>query len=137
MTDSEPVFVIFDSLPRPKHPKGAGFIFNISHLATANYLNNLLAIDHQLLAESGEGWQAGLLGNLSVELFVSRAAAHLLDMTQGSMSLGIQQMHNDTKALKVLDLSLLYRHVLSFLTTGKNESHFEYTSHTHPKGPFW
>ena len=128
MTDSEPVFVIFDSHPRPKHPRGAGFIFNISHGATANYLSQLLAVDRRLLADRDTRWQAQLLGNFSADIFVPHAVPDSSHMPQviletsmallalksqvaelkahnSSISSENQHLKNDNMVLKVLALS--------------------------------
>ena len=131
MTNSEPVFVIFDSHPRPKHPSGAGFIFNISHGATASYLSKLLAVDRQLLADRDTRWQAQLLASFSADIFVPRAVVDPSDMPKtimetslsllalksqvaelkeqnGSITSLIQQLQKDNRNLKVLDLARRY-----------------------------
>ena len=73
-TATKPVYVIFDSHPRPLHPNGAGFIFNTSIDATATYLNNLLAVDARLLADSNMQWETQLLANFSGHIFVSNGS---------------------------------------------------------------
>ncbi|KAG6886065.1 hypothetical protein C0993_004055 [Termitomyces sp. T159_Od127] len=44
-TSFDDVFLVFDSHVRPNHPNGAGFIFNPSIDATANYLSRLFWVD--------------------------------------------------------------------------------------------
>lgn len=44
-TSKGDVFLVFDSHVRPNHPNGAGFIFNSSIDATANYLSRLFWVD--------------------------------------------------------------------------------------------
>ncbi|KAJ6511934.1 hypothetical protein C8R47DRAFT_963668 [Mycena vitilis] len=65
------VFIIFDSHPRTSHPTGAGLVLNTSLDATASHLNNLLAVDSRLLADSSLQWQTQLLANFSGHFFVA------------------------------------------------------------------
>jgi hypothetical protein len=67
-----PVFVIFDSHPRPAYPSGAGFVCNTSLDATARQLEKLLAVDNKLLADSAMQWQTQLLAHYSAHIFVSK-----------------------------------------------------------------
>ncbi|KAI0326656.1 hypothetical protein GY45DRAFT_1328612 [Cubamyces sp. BRFM 1775] len=70
-----PLFVIFDSHPRPnKHPDGAAFIFHHSPTSVARYLAELLRYDESLLREQGLQWQAQLLTQCSGDIFVASDA---------------------------------------------------------------
>ncbi|KAJ7491894.1 hypothetical protein FB451DRAFT_1165111 [Mycena latifolia] len=69
--DKQNVFIIFDSHPRTAHA-GAGLIVNTSLDATASHLDNLLAIDAGLLADSSLQWQTQLLANFSGHFFVPK-----------------------------------------------------------------
>ncbi|KAI0663238.1 hypothetical protein C8Q70DRAFT_501360 [Cubamyces menziesii] len=70
-----PLFVIFDSHPRPnKHPDGAAFIFHHSSTSVARYLAELLKYDESLLREQGLQWQAQLLTQCSGDIFVASDA---------------------------------------------------------------
>ena len=73
ISDGVDVFMIFDSHPRPDHPRGPGFTFNTSIDATANYLDNLLAIDQSILSDHSLQWQTQLLANFSGLLFVAKS----------------------------------------------------------------
>ncbi|CDO71361.1 hypothetical protein BN946_scf184908.g119 [Trametes cinnabarina] len=69
---SSPLFVIFDSHPRPdKHPQGAAFIFHRSITSTTQYLSELLRYDADLLRELGVQWEAQLLSQCSGDFFVA------------------------------------------------------------------
>ncbi|TDL23182.1 hypothetical protein BD410DRAFT_721585 [Rickenella mellea] len=66
------VYVIFDSHPRPKHPDGGAFIFNVSVKGTAQHLAELFHFDERLLhPSSGVQWQVQLLANVSGHYFES------------------------------------------------------------------
>jgi hypothetical protein len=69
------VFCIFDSHPRHAHPRGAGLIVNTSIDAIASHLDNILAFDAGLLADSSLQWQTQLLANFSGHFFVPKALA--------------------------------------------------------------
>jgi FtsZ-binding cell division protein ZapB len=75
-----PIFVIFDSHPRDKHPDGAGFIFNSSIDATALYLHELLRFDANLVGDTSLQWQAQLLANFSAHAYVSQPGLTPEDM---------------------------------------------------------
>lgn len=64
--------MVFDSHPRREHPDGAGFIFSTSIDATAEYLDNLLAIDKKILSDPSLQWQSQLLANFSGLSFVAK-----------------------------------------------------------------
>lgn len=70
--DNLDVFMVFDSHSRRDHPNGAGFIFSTSIDVTAQYLDNLLAIDEKLLSDPSLQWQTQLLANFSGLLFVAK-----------------------------------------------------------------
>ncbi|KAI0353495.1 hypothetical protein OH77DRAFT_1427184 [Trametes cingulata] len=70
-----PLFVIFDSHPRPdKHPDGAAFILYNSMRSTARYLADLLQYDERLLRDSEVQWQTQLLAHCSGDVFVASDA---------------------------------------------------------------
>ncbi|KAJ7781843.1 hypothetical protein DFH07DRAFT_389576 [Mycena maculata] len=69
------VFIIFDSHPRPEHAYGSGLILNTSLDATASHLDNILAVDDRLLADSSLQWQTQLLAHFSGHYFVSKGCA--------------------------------------------------------------
>jgi hypothetical protein len=89
MTETKPIFVIFDSHPRPKHPNGAGFIFNISTEATAVHLHKLLAVDRNLLIDRDMQWQAELLGSFAADLFLPRESPNASDDSQVILDLSM------------------------------------------------
>jgi regulator of replication initiation timing len=62
---------VFDSHPRKIHPDGAGFIFDISADAIADYLHDLFKFDERLLQDESLQWQAQLLANFSAHIFTS------------------------------------------------------------------
>ncbi|KAH9912630.1 uncharacterized protein BXZ73DRAFT_56145, partial [Epithele typhae] len=73
---SGPLFVIFDSHPRPRHhPDGAAFIFENSADGAAEYLAELLHYDEHLLADSNLQWQAQLLSHCSGDFFLAPEAS--------------------------------------------------------------
>lgn len=74
------IFVIFDSHPRPLHPKGAGTIMNSSLRATADRLSTIFEVDEELLRQPDLGWQSELIGSFSGHVFVAR------DMPEGTPS---------------------------------------------------
>ncbi|KAG6880056.1 hypothetical protein C0992_006868 [Termitomyces sp. T32_za158] len=57
------VFLVFDSHTRPNHPNGAGFIFNSSIEATADYLSRLFWIDEPspIAEDDSYGFQMDLI----------------------------------------------------------------------------
>ncbi|KAI0368110.1 hypothetical protein BV20DRAFT_1085402, partial [Pilatotrama ljubarskyi] len=72
---ASPLFVIFDSHPRPdKHPDGAAFIFYNSMRSTARYLADLLQYDERLLRDTEVQWQAQLLAHCSGDIFIAADA---------------------------------------------------------------
>ncbi|KAJ7931751.1 hypothetical protein B0H13DRAFT_832461 [Mycena leptocephala] len=71
-TGKQTVFIIFDSHPRTMYPTGAGLVVNTSLDATASHLDNLLAVDDHLLADSSLQWQTQLLANFSGHFFVAK-----------------------------------------------------------------
>jgi regulator of replication initiation timing len=83
LISNTPVFIIFDSHPRPAYPNGAGFVFNTSLDATARHLERLLAVDSRLLADTTMQWQAQLLAQYSGHIFVSNnVKKNFSDMVQ-------------------------------------------------------
>jgi hypothetical protein len=66
------VFVVFDSHPRESHPQGAAFIINASIDATANYLDDLLKFDMQIIEDKSLQWQAQLLANFSAHIYTPK-----------------------------------------------------------------
>ena len=68
-----PVFVIFDSHPRPSHPQGAGLSFSTSIENTARTLSDILpTMDESMFDSPDFQWQAQLLSNCSAHVFVAR-----------------------------------------------------------------
>lgn len=66
-------FVLFDSHPRPQHPRGAAFIVTTSIDLMASEILDLLALDSNLLTDTSLQWQAQLLANFSAHFFKSRS----------------------------------------------------------------
>ncbi|KAF9231336.1 hypothetical protein BU15DRAFT_90942 [Melanogaster broomeanus] len=60
-TPDRPIFVVFDSHPRPSHPEEL----------TALLLSDILPVDENLLASPELQWQAQLLANCSGHIFVA------------------------------------------------------------------
>ena len=81
------VFMIFDSHPRQDHPDGAGFIFNTSIDATAEYLDNLLAIDKKILSDPSLLWQTQLLASFSGLLFVAKTTRFDFDAIEAERAM--------------------------------------------------
>ncbi|EGO18967.1 hypothetical protein SERLADRAFT_443513 [Serpula lacrymans var. lacrymans S7.9] len=70
-TSVKDLFLIFDSHPRPAHPKGAGLTFNASLSSAAAKLADILPFDNRLLEHGELHWQAQLLANCSGHIFVA------------------------------------------------------------------
>ena len=62
------IYAIFDSHPRPRHPRSAAFIMGTSLDKAAQYLGQLLKVD-QGIFDGNLQWQAQLLGNVSGHIF--------------------------------------------------------------------
>lgn len=104
------MFVVFDSHPRPSHPKGAGFTCTTSLDDAAGYLAKLLTVDKHVLADVGMQWQLQLLSNFSGHIFVATAARDTLSqLTQTVMdsSLEILALQAQVEDLKHRNTSLL------------------------------
>ncbi|KAF8446345.1 hypothetical protein L210DRAFT_3529691 [Boletus edulis BED1] len=72
-TLDDPLFVIFDSHPRPSHPDGAGLSFSASIESTARTLSDILpALDEGIFDSPDFQWQAQLLSNCSAHVYVGR-----------------------------------------------------------------
>ena len=72
-TSNDPVFVIFDSHPRPSHPQGAGLSFSTSIENTARALSDILPTMDETLFDSADlQWQAQLLANCSAHVYTGR-----------------------------------------------------------------
>ena len=72
-TLDNPLFVVFDSHPRPSHPHGAGLSFSTSIENTARTLSDILPpIDESIFDSSDFQWQAQLLANCSAHVHVAR-----------------------------------------------------------------
>jgi FtsZ-binding cell division protein ZapB len=101
-TSKEPIFIIFDSHPRPKHPDGAAMIFYASLEAAATYLSDLLAVDENLLSDSHMQWQTQLLANFCAHIFVPRGVTTHSDLTQAVLrsSLAILTLQDELSELK-------------------------------------
>ncbi|KAH9894465.1 hypothetical protein C8Q73DRAFT_695663 [Cubamyces lactineus] len=107
-----PLFVIFDSHPRPnKHPDGAAFIFYHSSTSVARYLAELLKYDEGLLREQGLQWQAQLLTQCSGDIFVASDAVSsdkkwaevALDASLQVVSLRAQVRERETQTQELTD----------------------------------
>ncbi|KAF9064890.1 hypothetical protein BDP27DRAFT_1229708 [Rhodocollybia butyracea] len=72
-TGSRSLFVIFDSHPRPSHPRGAGWLFSRSAQFTARHLYTILAVDSQIFDDPNMQWQAQLLNHFSATIVVPLA----------------------------------------------------------------
>lgn len=69
-TYEDPLFVVFDSHPRPSHPHGAGLSFSTSIENTARTLSDSLpTMDFN---PSDFQWQAQLLSNCSAHVYVAK-----------------------------------------------------------------
>ncbi|KAG9314710.1 hypothetical protein JVU11DRAFT_5519 [Chiua virens] len=74
ITLDKPVFVIFDSHPRPSHPHGAGLSFSTSVENTAHTLSDILpTIDESMFDSDDFQWQAQLLANCSAHVYVAES----------------------------------------------------------------
>lgn len=72
-TLDDPVFVVFDSHPRPSYPHGAGLSFSTSIESTARTLSVALpTMDENIFDSSDLQWQAQLLANCSAHMYVAR-----------------------------------------------------------------
>ena len=72
-TLDNPLFVVFDSHPRPSHPHGAGLSFSTSIESTARTLSDILPpMDESIFDSSDFQWQAQLLANCSAHVYVGR-----------------------------------------------------------------
>jgi len=72
-TPDNPLFVIFDSHPRPSHPLGAGLSFSTSIGNTARTLSNILpTVDESIFGSSDFQWEAQLLSNCSAHVYVAK-----------------------------------------------------------------
>ncbi|KAI9572593.1 hypothetical protein HD554DRAFT_2061352 [Boletus coccyginus] len=72
-TSDNPLFVIFDSHPRPSHPRGAGLSFSTSIENTARTLSDILpTMDESIFGSSDFQWQAQLLSNCSAHVYVAK-----------------------------------------------------------------
>ena len=105
------VFMIFDSHPRRDHPDGAGFIFSTSIDATAEYLDDLLAIDKKILSDRSLQWQTQLLANFSGLLFVAKINRFDIDAIEAERamvesSLTILALQADLAELKSQNATL-------------------------------
>ncbi|KAF7356381.1 RING-type domain-containing protein [Mycena venus] len=110
-TGRQNVFIIFDSHPRTEYPDGAGLIVNTSLDATASHLDNLLAVDSRLLADSSLQWQTQLLANFSGHFFVAKEGApnSVEELTEAVLesSLGALGLQAEVSDLKFQNSSLL------------------------------
>ncbi|KAF9651535.1 hypothetical protein BDM02DRAFT_3154328 [Thelephora ganbajun] len=109
--DSADVFMVFDSHSRPDHPDGAGFIFSTSIDVTAQYLDNLLAIDESILSDHSLQWQTQLLANFSALLFAARTTRFDSNATEAERamiesSLTILALQAEVAELKLRNAAL-------------------------------
>lgn len=73
VTASRPIYMVFDSHPRPNHPDGAAIIFPGNARGTARYLAKLFPFDENLTSDPTLQWQAALLGSYSGHIFTARS----------------------------------------------------------------
>lgn len=72
-TLDNPLYVVFDSHPRPSHPDGAGLSFSTSIESTARTLSNILpTMDESIFDSDDFQWQAQLLSNCSAHVYVAK-----------------------------------------------------------------
>ncbi|KAG8220154.1 hypothetical protein J3R82DRAFT_1181 [Butyriboletus roseoflavus] len=89
-TPANPLFVVFDSHPRPSHPHGAGLSFSTSIENTARTLSDILpTMDESLFDPSDFQWQAQLLANCSADIYVAnhRRKDHEEAVVQSSLAI--------------------------------------------------
>ncbi|TFK66840.1 hypothetical protein BDN72DRAFT_127511 [Pluteus cervinus] len=104
-TSKSDVYLIFDSHPRPLHPRGAGFVFNTSAAETAKRLASILAFDSTLVEDPSMQWQAQLLGNCSSHIFTpSSVATSSEDVTQDLLELSMTSLLTKGQATEIREL---------------------------------
>jgi hypothetical protein len=108
--ETNDIFIVFDSHPRPSHPLGSGFVLNSSAEATAAYLDELLSFDSSILSDPSLRWQAELLGHFSSHILLSKS--RICDYPEIDDIL----MDASTKVLKLMvELAELKRQELSIV----------------------
>jgi len=130
------LYLIFDSHPRPKHPKGAGFTFASSIDDTAKNLANLLSVDKSIYAESGMQWQAQLLASFSGHVFLATPKPDTVEeLTQTVLdsSLKILALRAESEDLKHQNASLAdeNRRLRETIERSKQKSSSEWKSPGH------
>jgi len=106
--ETNDVFIVFDSHPRPSHPLGSGFVLNSSAEATAAYLDELLSFDSSILSDPSLRWQAELLGHFSSHILLPKS--RICDYPEIDAIL----MDASTKVLRLMvELAQLKRQELS------------------------
>jgi hypothetical protein len=110
VVETNDVFIVFDSHPRPSHPSGSGFVLNSSAEATAAYLDGLLSFDSSILSDPSLRWQAELLGHFSSHILLPKS--RICDYPEIDAIL----MDASTKVLRlVVELAELKRQELSLV----------------------
>lgn len=100
-TPDNPLFVIFDSHPRPSHPRGAGLSFSTSIENTARTLSDILpSMDEGIFDSSDFQWQAQLLANCSAHIYVTRHQRNDYEKAVVQSSLAILSLRAQISELK-------------------------------------
>ena len=108
--ETNDVFVVFDSHPRPSHPSGSGFVLNSSAEATAAYLDGLLSFDSSILSDPSLRWQAELLGQFSSHILLPKSRIcdyPELDAILMDASIKVLRLMVELAELKRQELSLV------------------------------
>ena len=104
------IFILFDSHPRPSHPKGSGFTLNSTIEATAACLDDILSIDSGILSDPSLFWQAQTLGHFSAHILVPRTdVGHSSEIDEILMEATTKmlEMMAELSALKIQELDLI------------------------------
>ncbi|KAF7308998.1 RING-type domain-containing protein [Mycena kentingensis (nom. inval.)] len=126
--DSTDMFVIFDSHPRPTHPNGAGFVVNSSIHATASHLDNLLAVDARLVADTSLQWQTQLLANFSGHFFIPKSSPvnTLEGMTQAVLESSLVALRLQAQVAELQSLNTALMRERTVLETDAQELREKY-----------
>lgn len=104
-TPDNPLFVVFDSHPRPSHPHGAGLSFSTSIEHTARTLNDILPTMDESIFDSSE-WQAQLLANCSAHVYVAKHQRNDYEEAVVQSSLSILNLRAQVSELKRVNKEL-------------------------------
>ena len=97
---SMPLFVVFDSHPRPSHPHGAGLSFSTSIENTARTLSDILPTMDESFDPSDFQWQAQLLANCSADIYVANHRREDHDEAVVQSSVAILTLRGQISELK-------------------------------------